>query len=265
MSYSLSREAAIVFLIDAKILEEIDSTHEHKAGVLRYTRSGTHSTATSSIRFCCLRIPRSTLIRLYDNRKEYFNRDYISALYSIGLGVPKDQECAQFWHKQANGTCKCPEIKGFSKLLKSQLKETITDDYYVYSNDVLKQNRLLSNVKGKMRCAVLYKSGINGFNLHNIIVNGHVLVYNLYPTRIGIPNKIEVNVKGDVKYIARLGVLEEGGEYNMGPIEDVVKELVSVCPEDNLALAFSKQVYFDHKKTLAIDYQWRISQFKQKV
>ena len=265
MSFSLTRDTAIRFLVESNILEEIDGAHEHKAGVIRIVRSGTQH-GNAAIKLCCLRISATTLRRLYNDRKSLINRDYISALYSIGLGVPRDLECARFWHKMSISNCKCDVYKSFSALLKKQLKETITDSYYVYSNDVIKQNRLLDNVKSKNKCAIVYKSVASGYQLHNIIVDGKILVYSLRPARLGIPTSVSVNVKNALKYVVRLGTLEQAGNYDLDlSMSEALAELASVDPDADLINDFSKQVYFDHKASLAVDFNWKINAFKRKI
>ena len=87
------------------------------------------------------------------------------------------------------------------------------------------------------------------------------------PNRLGIETQIKANVKSNTKYIARLGTLSEAGDYNLKlNLLDAVKELAtSPWPDESLVSDFSKQVFFDHKTTVAVDYQWHISQFKRKV
>lgn len=262
--FSLTQEAAIKLLIDARILDEVEGKHEHKAGVVRFTRVVNCKTNSSGIKFVWLRIPKSILIRLYDKRRELLNQSYISALYSIGIGVPKDEKCAQFWRKQSSGECKCHAYAEYSALFKEHLKSVISNSFFVYQNTVEKQVSLLNTVKTK--CAVVYKGAASGYVIHNIINEGVILIDSVSPGRIGLDTVLDLPLIDNAKYIVQLGNFEESNDYNINiDIHDMTAAIdESPCIKEKILNEFSKGIYFAHKNTIMIDNQWQIKQMKIK-
>jgi hypothetical protein len=267
--YSLTNDTAIKCLMTAGLIEEADGIHEHKASIVRYTKVAANTLVASGIKYCCLRMSKYSLVRLYKTRHESASALRISALYTLGIGVPVDVTCARFWYSQVHKTCACEIVREYAVKLLKHLKSSVTESYYVYTDEVERQQNFLKSCEvDGTQCAVVYKDSSKGFQIHNLISCGKSLIHNVSIKRLCIERTVQRKCN-NVKYLVRLGTLEKSGKYAFHD-ENLHNIVQLLCRDhrdgtDQIVQQFSKWVYFDYAYTIAVDYNWNVSKLKKKL
>jgi len=281
----MNRETAIRLLLLNNIIEGVEPKYDSRASVAMFSITNRHNDkVTHSLRYASLRTSKNTLIGLYNNTKSYITRNYISALYTLGIGVPKDRDCAAFWKSQSYGVCKCQSYKEYRRKLKLHIQEACKNSYYVYTKDVNKQQRLLELIdkneeKDSEKCAIVYKNSIEGYRFHNLVINGESLMFEINPKQIGaetiigtnqsnteteIDTKLESVNSATVKYVVRLGHIKKRETYNFKRDVNVIFAKIAsdpTCSKEDVG-KFLERICFECINTVLIDYRGKVTQYK---
>lgn len=236
----MTPDAALILLIDSKLVDDIGSDKSNQAAVVRYCKS-TNANGISSHRtlHAILRISKYSLLRLFDEYNNPFSKKKISALYTLGLAVPENKECSNFWNSTAYNFCECDVANYYLNKFKNHIKKAITESYYLYTTSVTKQNRLLKEESGNIIC--VYKNTVTGYKLHNIIYQRYCIIHNINLSKVcniefktNIKNVNSVVVHGTLSFKKR----------NSQNLDDAIKTLVSETETEKFARSLSKTVKF---------------------
>lgn len=265
----LNKESAIQHLILNNLIEQVESRYESRASVVSFNHTVNNAfdgRITHSIKYASLRIRRSTLIWMYNNTKSHIVKDFISSVYRLGIGLPKDYDCAEFWKKQAYGGCVCPAYKQYRQKLQTHIQQC--KGYYCYTNDVNKQKRLLELIspkRGYEKCAVIYRSSIGGYRFHNLVLCDNNLMFELQPRFFKLDDTLQMSLP-NVKYVASLGHVKKGADYRFKDnIHDIASLIANepLCERENI-VKFARSLSFVPHNTLLIDYKGRVNQYELK-
>lgn len=248
---SMSEDTAIRYLVECKVIDDAPESQSHYASVGRYNKSSNIKGAvTHSIKYALLRITKTTLVNLYNSSSEPISKEKISALYTIGLGVEKNIECARFWKFHVYNNVKCRQYFHYRKMLKDHILEATKGKYYIYEQKAQDHVKLLDYCDTKrLKYALVYKNIVDRYTIHNIVIGSKVVTHMLYPDKMLLKSKIDNDYSNDVNYVVSVGYVSS---LSGKRIEDTFKVVLDTEDKRDI-LSFCKDLKFNEKNVLTID------------
>lgn len=268
----LNREATINFLVQNCIIDTVEADYESRASVTRFNMTTNNNTGgvLHSIRYASLRVTKSLLVWMYKNTNQYCVRAYISSLYSLGIGLPKNADAAKFWKIESYGRLesetKCCLYSVYKQQLKTDIKGALTNNIYLYTQDVKKQYKLLELLpvkEGHIKCVILYKRSYDSYKFHNMLLDSDNFVFDITPRMIGAKASY-TEFYPNVKYIVSLGYICEGDNYTYKiPPAKIVRKIASTFCEAKDVSKFTKSVKYIHNDVVLINFEGKVKKYAQ--